>query len=68
MEPLNIFEKETNQIKVVIRLRPFNQRETEDPANRRCVSIQSNGTKIMLNRGVDVKDFNFDFISNENIS
>ena len=53
---------------MAIRVRPFNKRELEDPDNKRCVQVQNHGTKIILNKGVDTKDFNFDFIANEKVA
>ena len=59
----DIFEDDmNNQIKVVIRVRPFNQREIEDPDNKECTSIEKNGTMLVLEKGVDSKKFNFDFV------
>ena len=34
----------SNNIKVVIRVRPFNQRENDDQTNRSCVEINNTGT------------------------
>ena len=48
-------------------MRPFSQREIDDPTNKRCISIQTKATKIVLNRGFERKDFNFDFVGNEKV-
>lgn len=53
---------ENNQIKVVIRVRPFNQREIDDPDNKECVSIEKNASMLSLEKGADIKKFNFDFV------
>ena len=37
-----------NNIKVVIRIRPFNKRESEDHINRTCVEVLNSGTQIKL--------------------
>ena len=63
----NIFYENSNNIKVVIRVRPFNDREKADPSNKSCVTIENNATVIELDRGVDTKKFNFDFVGHENI-
>ena len=63
-ENQNIFYDDSqNQIKVVIRVRPFNEREEEE--KKSCVSID-NGC-IVLDRGADQKSFNFDFVGDEYI-
>jgi hypothetical protein len=56
-----------NKIKVVIRARPFNERENSDPNKRACISIE-NGTFLELDRGNgDTKKFFFDFVGHEKI-
>ena len=40
----------SNKIKVVIRARPFNEQENNDPNKRTCISIE-NGTFLELDRG-----------------
>lgn len=56
-----------NNIKVAIRVRPFNMREEEDPENRHCISIEKQGTELVLDRGADVKKFSFDFVADSRI-
>jgi kinesin family protein 3/17 len=51
----------------VIRVRPFNNRENEDPHKRNCIQIKGNGTVLELDRSVDVKTFNFDFVGHQMI-
>jgi hypothetical protein len=64
----DIFEDDTNnQIKVVIRVRPFNQREIDDPDNKECVTIEKNGAVIVLEKGPETKKFNFDFVGHQQI-
>lgn len=53
----------SNNIKVVIRVRPFNQREKDDEGNRSCIDIQNAGTQLILDLGQDGKVFNFDLIA-----
>lgn len=60
-------ENASNNIKVAIRVRPFNQREEDDPDHRDCISIEERGTTLVLDRGVDVKKFNFDFVGHSKI-
>jgi hypothetical protein len=57
----------SNNIKVAIRVRPFNRREEEDPDHRDCISIEERGTTLVLDRGVDIKKFNFDFVGHSKI-
>jgi hypothetical protein len=57
----------SNQIKVVIRVRPYNQREIDDPDNKDCVSIEKNETMLVLEKGQDTKKFNFDFVGHSQI-
>lgn len=57
----------SNNIKVVIRVRPFNQREADDMTNRSCVEISNAGTQIKLDLGQEGKVFNFDFVGDPSI-
>lgn len=59
----------SNNIKVVIRIRPFNQREIEDDSNRSCLEILNAATQIKLDNGLQdsTKIFNFDFVADQNI-
>jgi hypothetical protein len=65
--PKDIFDDDSNTIKVVIRVRPFNQREIDDPDNKECVSIEKNGTMLVLEKGSESKKFNFDFVGHSQI-
>jgi hypothetical protein len=56
-----------NKIKVVIRVRPFNERENNDANKKNCISIE-NGTFVELDRGNgDIKKFSFDFVGHAKI-
>lgn len=50
---------------MVIRVRPLNEREERGGGKAKCVQVE-NGT-IILDRGFDIKKFNFDFVGQENI-
>lgn len=53
-------------MKVVVRVRPLNDRERNTGVGKqRCVNVD-NGT-IILDRGQDMKQFNFDFVGEEDI-
>ena len=58
----NIFDSSNSQdnVKVVIRVRPLNDREQKGAGKAKCVQVE-NGT-IVLDRGFDLKKFNFDFV------
>tara|TARA_B110000285_G_scaffold190174_1_gene217281 strand:+ start:404 stop:565 length:162 start_codon:yes stop_codon:yes gene_type:complete len=52
---------------VVIRVRPFNERENNDANKKNCISIE-NGTFVELDRGNgDIKKFSFDFVGHAKI-
>jgi len=58
-------DNDSNNIKVVIRVRPFSNRELEDTTNQSCLEIV--GNNILIQKGTDLKSFNFDFVGDEQL-
>ena len=46
----NTSDINSNNIKVVIRVRPFNNRENEDPNKRSIIEIENEGSIVLIDR------------------
>ena len=66
-EQEHLFENSSqDNVKVVVRVRPLSEKEERNAQGKnRCLNVES-GT-ILLDRGFDVKKFNFDYVGQENI-
>jgi hypothetical protein len=56
-----------NSIKVAIRVRPFSEREIEDPENRSCLNIEDNSTIEVEKKEDELKTFQFDYVGHEKV-
>lgn len=63
----HLFDTDDNDnVKVVVRVRPLNEREkTSGAGKNKCVKVEN--STVILDRGLDYKKFNFDFVGQENI-
>jgi len=52
-----------DNVKVVIRVRPLNERELSHGNQKQCLIIDQDGEKVVLDRGLDQKTFTFDYVA-----
>ena len=61
-------EVNPNNIKVVIRVRPFNEREEIDGQPKSCIQISESRTILLKDKQDNaLKTFNFDFVGDPSI-
>ena len=61
-------DKDSNNIKVVIRVRPFNEREEIDGQPKSCIQIHENRTLVLKDKhDTQIKSFNFDFVGDPSL-
>lgn len=58
-----LFTNSKDNVKVVIRVRPLNDREKNGGGNKKCVSVE-NETSIAIET---FKPFNFDYVADEDV-
>ena len=60
---VNIFDNSKDNVKVCVRIRPLNEKELKGNSKKECVT--SDGGLIKVNRGMDIKKFNFDYVGDK---
>jgi hypothetical protein len=60
------FINSKDNVKVMIRIRPLNDREKNNGGSKKCVTVD-NETTVTIEAKPDIKSFNYDFVGDENI-
>ncbi len=60
------FSNSKDNVKVMIRVRPLNEREKTSGGHKKCVTVD-NETTVTIEAKPDIKSFNYDFVGDENI-
>jgi hypothetical protein len=63
LESENIFDNSKDNVKVCVRIRPLSEKEMRGNGKNGC--LQSENGIIKVNRGMDIKKFNFDYVGDQ---